>query len=102
MIGAHMDMEKGKTMRLIDADKLDTRERGNNSQRTMWWNIKRLIDSAPTIEAEPVRHGRWEQLSGADYRCSICGFRFTSSDPIEMFEYCRCGAKMDGERKDNV
>ena len=35
--------------RLIDADKLDTRERGNNSQRTMWWNIERIVDKAPTI-----------------------------------------------------
>ena len=35
--------------RLIDADKLDTRERGNNSQRTMWWNIDRIIKDAQTI-----------------------------------------------------
>ena len=41
-------------MRLIDADALDTRERGNNSQRTMWWHIKNLIDKAPTIDAVPV------------------------------------------------
>lgn len=38
-------------MRLIDADKLDTRERGNNSQRTMWHEIERLINSAPTVDA---------------------------------------------------
>ena len=35
--------------RLIDADKLDTRERGNNSQRTMWLNINHIIKEAPTI-----------------------------------------------------
>ena len=35
--------------RLIDADKLDTRERGNNSQRTMWWNIDYIVRHAPTI-----------------------------------------------------
>ncbi len=37
-------------MRLIDADKLDTRECGNNSQRTMWREIERLIESAPTVD----------------------------------------------------
>ena len=37
-------------MRLIDADKLDTRERGNNSQRTMWREIERLIKNAPTVD----------------------------------------------------
>lgn len=35
--------------RLIDADKLDTRERGNNSQRTMWWNIDCIVKDAETI-----------------------------------------------------
>lgn len=35
--------------RLIDADKLDTRERGNNSQRTMWWQIDCIVKHAPTI-----------------------------------------------------
>lgn len=37
-------------MRLIDADKLDTRERGNNSQRTMWREIEWLIKNAPTVD----------------------------------------------------
>ena len=35
--------------RLIDADKLDTRERGNNSQRAMWWKIDCIVKDAPTI-----------------------------------------------------
>lgn len=34
---------------LIDRSKLDTRERGNNSQRCMWWNIKQIIENAPTV-----------------------------------------------------
>jgi hypothetical protein len=35
--------------RLIDADKLDTRDRGNNSQRIMWSNIRQIIADADTI-----------------------------------------------------
>lgn len=46
-------------------------------------------------DAEPVRHGRWKKMGEADYKCSVCGFRFTTADHIEMFPYCRCGAKMD-------
>lgn len=34
---------------LIDRSKLDTRERGNNSQRCMWRNIKQIIENAPTV-----------------------------------------------------
>ena len=56
---------------------------------------RRLIENAPTVDAVEVVHGRWEQMGEADYKCSVCGFRFTSGDPIAMFNYCRCGAKMD-------
>ena len=49
------------------------------------------------IEQESPRpKGRWERTGEADYKCSVCGFRFTSGDPIEMFPYCRCGCKMEG------
>ena len=54
------------------------------------------VDACPTVDAVPVVHGQWEQVAEADYKCSVCGFRFTAGDPISMFPYCRCGAKMDG------
>ena len=56
-------------MRLIDADKIDTRERGNNSQRTMWWNIKKIIDEAPTVEERP--QGEWLEYN-ATGKSNIC------------------------------
>jgi hypothetical protein len=39
--------------RYIDVDKLNTRPRGNNSQRTMWREIKRIVDDAPTVDVVP-------------------------------------------------
>ncbi len=49
------------------------------------------IDNAPTIDAEPVRHGRWMMHRADDYNCSNCGFE---NDHTPLF--CeRCGAKMD-------
>ncbi len=62
--------------------------------------LKMEIDAQPTVDAVRVIHGRWEEIGVADYRCSRCGFRFTSADPISMFQYCRCGAKMDGVNED--
>ena len=36
--------------RLIDADKLNTRPNyGNNSTRTMWYNIEAMVNKAPTV-----------------------------------------------------
>ena len=61
-----------------------------------------LIEAAPAVDAEPVRHGRWinkgyittayGSIDTGD--CSECG---AVDVPIEPYdEYCpRCGAKMD-------
>ena len=71
---------------------------------------RRLINDAPTIEAEPVRHGRWERYCddkfmgyGADgkikyrkvytYECDNC-----RHGTAVKTNYCpNCGAKMDGD-----
>lgn len=53
---------------------------------------------APTVDAEPVRHGEWIKMvftdSGkhAGYKCSVCGL-----GAAKKFAYCHCGAKMDAE-----
>lgn len=89
--------------RYIDADNIDTRERGNNSQRTMWNEIKRIVDNAPTADVKPVVHGKWElvKVDSNDMpmcRCSICGVkRYGSSN------FCfNCGADMrDAQKKED-
>lgn len=56
------------------------------------------IAGLPTIEAEPVKHGRWMY----PFYCSECGFApYYSSDLT--YNYCpNCGARMDlKEDKDN-
>ena len=63
--------------------------------------VMRFIERCKTVDAAEVVHGRWVNngipesvLRG----CSVCGF--TCGAPT--FNYCpNCGAKMDGERKDN-
>ena len=85
--------------RYIDADKLDTRPKGNNSQRTMWLQIKWLIDEAPTADVEEVRHGEWIKApcseKDGDAHCSECN-HWDWSD----CKYCSsCGAKMNREGK---
>lgn len=74
-------------------------------------DIERIVDSMPTIDAEPVRHGRWipiyeevERLTTEGWvmeeaqtawKCSECG----REELIECgtMPYCHCGAKMDLE-----
>lgn len=77
-------------MRLIDADALTEKVRCTNR----YFDVKFDIDEAPTIDAEPVRHGHWVANRLCDFwGCSCCGeSTFLESD----YQYCpNCGAKMD-------
>jgi hypothetical protein len=49
----------------------------------------RCIETAPTIDAEPVRHGRWEH----GMQCSYC----KQIDTAKPNYCCNCGTKMDEE-----
>lgn len=54
----------------------------------------------PTIEAEPVRHGKWEYVDYGgfgNWHCTACReICICNGD----FDYCpNCGAMMDGERR---
>lgn len=56
-----------------------------------------LVNSAETIDAEPVRHGRWIKMTESpewdQKRCSACG-----DISCCQRNYCpNCGAKMDGD-----
>lgn len=67
-----------------------------------WNSAIEIIKNAPTIEAEPVKHGRW--VSQCCYNtCSACGVSICMWDDdgyIQNFAYCpKCGAKMDGKEQ---
>ena len=66
------------------------------------------IDNAPTVDAVPVRHGKWMKMTGmmppeyhGHYECSECQWHMkglrNSWTREEELTYCpNCGAKMDG------
>ena len=103
-------------MRLIDADKLLEKTEClfkdlNSTEDYMGIGYNHgvgdsiaVIKNAPTIEVEPVKHGRWKPFDltwgRSVYACTSCGEAFEV--PTEMgkpiFIYCpHCGAKMDLE-----
>lgn len=57
---------------MIDADALKKELSGFNYDMAL-----RIVDTQPTIESQPVRHGRWIALEGwfnkSNVKCSICG-----------------------------
>ncbi len=80
-------------MRLIDADALKSEMEIAPLYAVDMYTACAVIDSAPTIEAEPVRNGRWifhEQKNGYLWKCSNCKGNFD-----QQFSYCpHCGCKM--------
>lgn len=62
--------------------------------------ITEVINNAPTIDAEPVRHGKWIDetfkpwgLVHHPFKCNLCGEHAEFASP-----YCpQCGSRMDKE-----
>ena len=98
-----------KATRLIDADALSKMldkhggiYGGKEAEMSEYFNS--LLKYAPTVDAEPVKHGHWEFVEPYDdcsniYKCTVCGFHDTHSPTVEV-PYCwHCGARMDEKVK---
>lgn len=93
--------------RLIDADELlkALNEKGVEYRA----DINAEIMNAPTIDAEPVRHGKWKVERSHDgyatgiMECSNCGWLFSYVPALEEEWNCcpHCGAIMDKEAEDD-
>lgn len=77
----------------------------NKAYAEGWNSAVKIIKEAEIIDAEPVRHGRWEEAIRTrrskagkieDFRCYECSACSKSS--FYKTNYCSyCGAKMDEE-----
>ncbi len=81
--------------RYIDSELLDPCEFYNCTP----YQAMEIINSIPTADVVEVRHGEWKKSSPYNrfMNCSVCGF----GQDHTTFKYCpNCGAKMDGERRE--
>jgi len=89
-------------MRLIDADALNLEYEVDMADD---WKtaheIANIVKYAPTVDAEPVKHGKWIKADSQQYfrkhyplfTCSECGYR---KDSQKKWNYCpNCGCRMD-------
>lgn len=81
-------------MRLIDADCVKSKLNKSALGGHLHYYVCGVIDDAPTVDAEPVKYGRWITDDSKIYlrhKCSECG-----NEVILKYPYCEnCGAKMD-------
>lgn len=102
-------------MKPIDADALKSKMDGywgrcqrirkpRNGETAVFLDIKAIVEAQPTVDAVPVRHGKWMRTEDecGDFlcwTCSECGEQYVM--PHHRASYCpNCGAKMD-ERKEH-
>lgn len=103
-------------MRLIDAESLSsmrfTHEMHDSEGRLYvpFDEVAEAIFNALTIEAEPVKHGRWREYNYPGQECVYCSACKTEYYPDDLIVigvndypyYCpNCGARMDLEGEDH-
>lgn len=91
-------------MRLIDADEVQRRiDFVGTVNGILCWDAHDFIDRIPTIDAEPIRHGKWVKKPFG-FECSLCGVNYVwmrndKECVTGGFAFCpQCGARMDGEK----
>ena len=105
-------------MRPIDADALQAEFEWLKSvvhyhERDRVEDAVQRVKNAPTIEAEPVRHGKWcihkVDVNVSTFYCSECDrtvkcgndyFMKPTKLVSKIYPYCHCGAKMDLEEEE--
>lgn len=85
--------------RLIDAKELEKKALTESCFDSQTEDVfLDLVDSMPTIDAEPVRHGTWKLHADGSGTCMECRSRQKIVWDYDNWQrYCGCcGAKMDG------
>ena len=95
--------------RLIDADLLLENYNLKNADKRnpegcdtlMKYEVKDMIEDAPSVDAVPVVYGEWTRqrtlMHDGELWCTNCG----KDNPVdERLKFCpNCGAKMDGKEQ---
>ena len=90
-------------MSVIDKDEAVRRIAGiarlarSDKQKALLGRCMYIIEHCPTVDAEPVRHGRWIYGITLNHEWRKCSECLVSQDIFGCFTYCpNCGAKMYG------
>ena len=106
-----MSVEK-MAERLIDAEALETKikkieaealEHGFAPEYVAVDMLLDFLNGAPTIEAKPIVHAHWDEVSGDRTICTNCGNYplYDYFGRLKLSDVCpHCGAQMDEKEND--
>ena len=102
-------IERSAALDKLDEALVRSIESGGSHEASGLVTAKCQIAAVPTADVVEVRHGEWERVDfdGA-WKCSICGEEIIADayGDVHPFDDCgwiwcpKCGAKMDGERRE--
>lgn len=89
-------------MTLINAEELAYRILEETSDKDETANmIYGMVINAPTIDAEPVRHGHWVGIDDEPcdaWECDVCGCIYEEAQKWRPLYCPNCGARMEVEK----
>ena len=96
-MGTERGISVKKLIELDEAIKVTWKDTGYTDPVNVMTAIRDRLEALPTVDAVPVRHGRWE-WDGEAFVCSACGSGYKGQPTMmgePMFEFCPvCGADM--------
>jgi hypothetical protein len=102
-------IERGTLLNILNAIYEECRLNDDGATSDLALDVIRHIEDQPAADVVEVRHGHWiiktDEYGNEYMMCSCCKDEFypVDADTVDSTpNYCpNCGAKMDGERKDN-
>lgn len=96
------ELEKS-ILKWLPSEDYDPEKSGLRFDEDLVVSLMMEIEEQPTVDAEPVRHGKWRWDFGSDdvrthWYCSECNHAYFEPFTDKFYKYCpNCGAKMSGE-----
>ena len=103
-------IERGALIEMLNNKAKTDYEMGLYNHGALTESFIRFVERQPAADVVEVRHGEWIfKEYGEDtytnltriYECSLCGRTIECLNEADE-PYCHCGAKMDGERKEQT
>lgn len=93
-------IERGALLNFLNAIYEECRLNNDGATSDLVFDVIRHVEDLPAADVVEVRHGEWvRHKENCLYnKCSICSYEHCRED-----KYCpNCGAKMDGDRKEQT